>query len=236
MEPHCNNQQGLDWSGSRTMRLALLRRQPIGAAPDGVEVEIAAKPAASRKSASVRKSRPGSKQARLLPDAKPGSKQWRGRDWRSALGRTRRCTCSCLIPPDIAAPTRQRDPAPGGPRRGPADDEVRAMGVRGQRTKWDAWYSSARWARIRRYQLLKHPLCKFCLERGVVTPAETCDHIEPHRGDVNKFWLGPFQSLCKQCHDSTKRFVELHGFRPNIGPDGWPLDPRHPVYRGRGSR
>jgi hypothetical protein len=30
-----------------------------------------------------------------------------------------------------------------------------------------------------------------------------------------------FQSLCKQCHDSTKRFVELHGFRPDIRLDGW---------------
>jgi hypothetical protein len=104
------------------------------------------------------------------------------------------------------------------------------MGVRGRPTKWDKWYSSPRWARIRRHQLLEHPLCKFCLERGIVTPAEICDHVEAHRGDVNKFWLGPFQSLCKPCHDSTKRFVEQHGFRPDIGLDGWPLDPKHPVY------
>jgi 5-methylcytosine-specific restriction enzyme A len=108
------------------------------------------------------------------------------------------------------------------------------MGVRGQPTRWDKWYSAARWTRIRKHQLLEHPLCKYCLERGVVTPATICDHVEPHQGDVNKFWLGPFQSLCKECHDSTKRFVEKHGFRPDIGLDGWPLDPRHPVYsRGR---
>jgi 5-methylcytosine-specific restriction enzyme A len=89
-------------------------------------------------------------------------------------------------------------------------------------------------ARIRRHQLRDPPLCKYCLERAIVTPATICDHVEPHQGDVNKFWLGPFQSLCKECHDSTKRFVELHGFRPDIGLDGWPLDPRHPVYsRGR---
>jgi 5-methylcytosine-specific restriction enzyme A len=29
-------------------------------------------------------------------------------------------------------------------------------------------------------------------------PATICDHVEPHRGDVNKFWLGPFMSLCKR--------------------------------------
>jgi hypothetical protein len=50
--------------------------------------------------------------------------------------------------------------------------------------------------------------------------ATICDHVEPHHGDVNRFWLGPFQSLCKECHDSTKRFIELHGFRPDIGLDG----------------
>jgi hypothetical protein len=70
-----------------------------------------------------------------------------------------------------------------------------------------------------KHQLLEHPLCKYCLGRGIVTPATICDHVEPHHGDVNKFWLGPFQSLCKECHDSTKRFVELHGFRPDIGLD-----------------
>src|SRR5215831_7334234 len=99
------------------------------------------------------------------------------------------------------------------------------MGVRGRPTKWDAWYSKPRWSRIRRHQLLEHPLCAFCLERGIVEPATICDHIEPHHGDVNKFWLGPFMSLCKRCHDSTKRLVEIRGFRPDVGLDGWPLDP-----------
>ena len=28
----------------------------------------------------------------------------------------------------------------------------------------------------------------------------------------------------------TKRFIETRGFRPDIGLDGMPLDPRHPVY------
>jgi hypothetical protein len=75
------------------------------------------------------------------------------------------------------------------------DEGLSIMGVRGQRTNWNAWYSSRRWARILRHQLLEHPLCR-----------------EPHRGDVNKFWLGPFQSLCKPCHDSSKRFVRHMGF------------------------
>jgi 5-methylcytosine-specific restriction enzyme A len=64
-----------------------------------------------------------------------------------------------------------------------------SYGVRGQQTKWDKWYSTARWDRIRRHQLREHPLCAFCLERGVVGAAEICDLVEPHHGDVNKFWL-----------------------------------------------
>src|SRR6516162_5356863 len=96
------------------------------------------------------------------------------------------------------------------------------MGVRGRPTKWDAWYSKPRWARIRRHQLLEHPLCTFCLERGIVEPATICDHVEPHHGEVNKFWLGPFQSLCKSYHDSTKRFAFGNG--KYLGGDG-PLTP-----------
>jgi hypothetical protein len=107
------------------------------------------------------------------------------------------------------------------------------MSVRGRPTKWNRWYSTDRWARIKKQQLLAHARCQFCLERGIVTPAEICDHIEPHHGDVNKFWLGPFMSLCKRCHDSTKRLVETRGFRADIGLDCWPLDPNHPVYRTR---
>jgi 5-methylcytosine-specific restriction protein A len=94
-------------------------------------------------------------------------------------------------------------------------------------------YSTARWQRIRKYQLMEHPLCKYCAERGLVTPATVCDHVEPHRGDVGKFWCGPFQSLCKPCHDSAKRFVEERGYRPDVGLDGWPLDPNHPANRAR---
>jgi 5-methylcytosine-specific restriction protein A len=96
---------------------------------------------------------------------------------------------------------------------------------------WQKLYSSARWQRRRRLQLLDHPLCKFCLERGVVTPAIVADHLEPHRGDVNLFYTGELMSLCKACHDSRKRFMEINGYAPDISLDGWPIDPLHPVNR-----
>src|SRR5262245_39493907 len=108
------------------------------------------------------------------------------------------------------------------------------MGVRGQPTKWDKWYSTARWARIRQHQLREHPLCKYCLERAIVTPATICDQVEPHTGDPNQFWLGTFMSLCKGFHNSTKRFVELHGFRLMASMAGRSIQIIRPIERGDG--
>jgi hypothetical protein len=62
-----------------------------------------------------------------------------------------------------------------------------------------------------------------------MTPATICDHINPHRGDVISFFAGPFQSLCKQCHDTVKQSEEVRGYRGDADEDGWPTDPRHPV-------
>ena len=98
------------------------------------------------------------------------------------------------------------------------------------RAPWKAWYEHRRWRRKAKAQLLRFPLCKLCLAKGKVTPATIADHVEPHRGNVNLFWTGELQSLCKHCHDSTKKFEEARGYRNDIGPDGWPLDPRHPGY------
>jgi hypothetical protein len=47
----------------------------------------------------------------------------------------------------------------------------------------------------------------------------------PHGGDWNRFLTAPLQSLCKPCHDSDKRYMDLHGKpRPIIGEDGWPIE------------
>jgi 5-methylcytosine-specific restriction endonuclease McrA len=97
---------------------------------------------------------------------------------------------------------------------------------RGRSTTLDRLYEHRKWRRIRRLQLGREPLCVFCLRRGIVTTATVCDHITPHAGDVNKFWLGPFQSLCAACHNSDKRLIE-RGKRPRlrVGLDGYPIEP-----------
>jgi hypothetical protein len=39
------------------------------------------------------------------------------------------------------------------------------------------------------HQLRAQPLCEMCLARGQMTAACICDHVEPHGGDWNRFWL-----------------------------------------------
>jgi hypothetical protein len=93
-------------------------------------------------------------------------------------------------------------------------------------------YGSGRWRKRAKLQLQREPWCRSCLARGEPVPAQVADHIHPHGGDVNQFWCGPLQSLCRPCHDSGKKFEENHGFDNTIGADGMPIDRRHPFYIG----
>lgn len=87
---------------------------------------------------------------------------------------------------------------------------------------WATWYSHRRWRRIRARQLAKEPLCRHCLERGLITEATEVDHIEPHRGDRDKFWYGAKQSLCSTCHGSKTAKDEGKRFRSAVAEDGTP--------------
>lgn len=62
-----------------------------------------------------------------------------------------------------------------------------------------------RWVRFRAAFLAEHPLCSGpfseCEAAGRVTAAVVVDHREPHRGDMVKFWAGPFDSMCERCHN-----------------------------------
>lgn len=86
------------------------------------------------------------------------------------------------------------------------------------------WYGTQRWKDRRTEQLSHFPLCKMCLERGIVRAATIADHREPHKGDELKFWTGELDSLCKPCHDSDKKRIEAGGkAKQHIGLDGWPI-------------
>ena len=86
-----------------------------------------------------------------------------------------------------------------------------------------------KWRQARAGYLRKHPLCvdccgelglsgsteavlHECIERGVTLPfAVVVDHIEPHRGDMERFWdRTNWQALCKRHHD-IKTGMEIKG-------------------------
>ena len=75
-----------------------------------------------------------------------------------------------------------------------------------------ALYRSARWLAERRLFLARHPLCAECQRRDRLTPANTVDHVVPHRGDPERFWdQDGWQALCASCH-SRKTAAEDGGF------------------------
>jgi 5-methylcytosine-specific restriction endonuclease McrA len=94
-------------------------------------------------------------------------------------------------------------------------------------------YTKNRWLSVRKQHLMKEPLCRFCLARGLVTLATVADHVVLHHGEQQAFWEGELQSLCASCHSGTKRKTEeqeKRGWIDGVGPDGMPLDRRHPAW------
>jgi 5-methylcytosine-specific restriction enzyme A len=103
------------------------------------------------------------------------------------------------------------------------------MATRDNRVARGYFHKTARRRRLR--ALAQEPLSKFCIERGIALAANTVDHVVPHRGDWTAFVTGQLQSLSEPCRKSAKRQIELRGYRHDIGPDGYPLDPNHPLNR-----
>lgn len=99
--------------------------------------------------------------------------------------------------------------------------------MRGSPGKYSQLYTTKRWRKLRASQLILQPLCEMCLDHGNITEATVVDHKEPHHGDMAKFWTGPFQSLCKHCHDSHKQRLENGGGVMGCDENGFPLDTEH---------
>ena len=73
-----------------------------------------------------------------------------------------------------------------------------------------------------------------CAAEGRTERAVVVDHVERVDGSYERFRLCAVQSLCRAHHERTKRYVERHGYLPDIDVTGMPVDRRHPVY-GRGA-
>src|SRR5262249_25486826 len=93
-------------------------------------------------------------------------------------------------------------------------------------------YKLSKWRAVRRRVLSEHPLCTKCLANKRITLASIVDHITPHAGNMELFWdPNNMQPLCVHCHNSIKQSMERIGFEKDIGKDGWPMHPCHPVNK-----
>ena len=92
-------------------------------------------------------------------------------------------------------------------------------------------YNTHRWRKIRKAHMDANPTCVMCEADGKITLARICDHITPHRGDINLFYGGALQSLCFTHHNSTKQKMESR--QVIIGGDlkGEPIDNNSHWYK-----
>lgn len=80
------------------------------------------------------------------------------------------------------------------------------------------WYNRAIWRKkIRPEQLAREPLCKYCLEQGIITPATVVNHVGGHQDDYERFIAGPFESTCDNHHNSHVQRVENAARREATG-------------------
>lgn len=96
------------------------------------------------------------------------------------------------------------------------------------RETWRAWYWRKSWFSLRDAQLRSEPLCETCLNNDLIVAAEVVHHIEPHRGDWEKF-SDPknLASVCKRCHDGEIQRGERAGWTAHAWQiDGHRIPPR----------
>lgn len=104
----------------------------------------------------------------------------------------------------VAAPSRL--PKPTGERE--RDAQRRAL------KPWRKWYSTKRWAELRRAKLTE--VAWRCEQTGILVAARhpapdspVLDHKIPHRGDPVLFWDPQnLQIVSKEWHDSVKQKIE----------------------------
>lgn len=81
-----------------------------------------------------------------------------------------------------------------------ADTRRGSARERGYDTRWDREALSFK---------RDHPLCLGCQAVGRIVATEVVDHVEPHKGDMVKFWnKAMWQSACRWHHDVIKQQLE----------------------------
>ena len=90
---------------------------------------------------------------------------------------------------------------------------------------------TSRWDKARTAYIRKHPFCVCCEAQGRIHPAQLVDHIEPHKGDMDKFWdAGNWQGLCEWCDKNIKRVIENRFLQGRAARNELKLDYRIPGW------
>lgn len=67
------------------------------------------------------------------------------------------------------------------------------------------FYSSTRWAKVRRIKLSEQPLCEECERQGRVTLARHVHHVQPRKDRPDLAYdLGNLESICIRCHNAKE--------------------------------
>jgi 5-methylcytosine-specific restriction endonuclease McrA len=88
------------------------------------------------------------------------------------------------------------------------------------------FYSTKEWFKVRGKVLRRDNFtCKFCGFHSMAKGMMVVDHVVPrmHRPDL-AYAMTNLVTLCKHCHDSTKRIIEVNAHKPQISDDGFPPD------------
>lgn len=71
-----------------------------------------------------------------------------------------------------------------------------------RKDQYQMFYRSTGWKQLSRRYKQAYPYCEECYSRGVIRPAEICDHITPIKDDWSKrLNFNNLQSLCNECHE-----------------------------------
>jgi len=64
------------------------------------------------------------------------------------------------------------------------------------------FYNSYKWRKLSKQLRKDNPLCLICLQKGITTPSQMVDHIQPISKGGSKWDLNNLRCLCHKCHNS----------------------------------
>ncbi len=73
-------------------------------------------------------------------------------------------------------------------------------------------YNGRKWRKFRKEKLKEEPLCRKCLNKGVIKEAKVVDHIRRIEDGGEIYSNKNTQSLCSRCHNQ-KSGKEAHGYK-----------------------